>query len=198
MAKKSKRPLTILEVLIALALASFALFFLFSYFFEISKSNITAEKTQDKLFARERVQLRLKELFAKLLEEGEEQAEFYTEPADREGRKLLFTFHGGIDKDPLFSGAVQGALELTDKNNLLLHLLTLQEEGKERKELLLENVSALHFSFFDAKKKVWVNQWKKDALYLPALIKVTLQQEKKEYRFAFFLPASQLPVSFEK
>jgi hypothetical protein len=195
---KRKQPLTLLEVIIALSLTSIVLFFLFGFYRDITLGNVEAEKMQEKFFAREKVQMRLMQLFSDLLPEGEPRAFFYTESAqDGRGMKLFASFNNGMDSDSLFSGAVSGELFLASNKNLELHFFPIREEKKERVEVLLENVHKISFKFFDIEKKIWKDQWEKKSASFPAMIEIFIEQEKHEpLKFAFFLPAAQSPVVF--
>ena len=197
--KRKKQALSLLEVVIALALTSVVLLFLFSYFREITVADVEMQKVQEKLFARERVQLRLMQIFSNLTSD-EKTSFFYTETAPEAfGVRLVFTFENGIDEDEMLSGNVKGVLQLA--KNRTLELRTLPLEGKEvgRSELLMEHVKNFSFKIFDLEKKIWQDAWPEERQASPAMIKIILEKEEKEkVEFAFFLPASQPPVEYKE
>src|SRR5262245_4836154 len=101
-ARKKRRPITLLEVTIALFLTSFVVVFLFGFFREISMENIDAGRLDEKVFSLEKTEMRLAALFSAIPEEEKDNPPlFYTE--SKRGTELIFSFDSGIDKDPLFS-----------------------------------------------------------------------------------------------
>lgn len=190
-----KRPLTLLEVTIALFLTSFLVVFLFGFFREISMENIEAETFDEKLFPLEKTEMRLGALLSAVEEEEKDKpALFYTE--FKGGNELIFSFNNGIDEDPLFSGPIRAHLGVS-KKQLELHLLPLEEDRKVRKEILMENVKNVGFSFFHLESKEWKSEWDKESGSLPVMMKVILAKEDGQtFEFVFFLPPSTKPVIY--
>ncbi len=196
--KSLRQSLTLLEVMIALSLTSVMLFFLFGFFREITVKNHEAEKIQEKFFSQEKAHMRLSGLFSEFLEFSDAQALLYTDVKEA-SPSLLGTFYAPVDADPLFSGALLATLYLSRKGALELEISPLGEEGKSKKETLLENIQEIAFSFFDLEKKVWKDKWEKGSSRFPAMIQITLTQKNKEPKlhFAFFLSSAQTPPVFK-
>lgn len=194
-ARKRRRPITLLEVTIALFLTSFIVVFLFGFFREISMENIDAERLDEKIFPLEKTEMRLGALLSALPEEEKETPPlFYTEY--KGGNALTFAFDNGIDEDPLFSGTIRASLGLS-KKQLELHLLPLEEDLKTRKEILMDNVKNIEFGFFHLENKEWERGWDKESGALPAMMKIQLTKEDGQaIEFIFFLPPSTKPVIY--
>ena len=187
--KRESRAFTLLEVMIALALASMLMLFLFDMYREVAVQKIAAEKLEEKQFAEQKVQMRLTEIFSKAsLREDE--------LFNVRGKDIFFTFHNGVDADSRFSGEVKGLLSHS-KERLELRIRPLDGSG-ERMELLMENVKAVTYEFFDKEKeRAWTPHWDNESLSIPAMIKLKItKKDEKETEFAFFLPPANLPAEY--
>lgn len=198
--RRRRRALSLLEVVIALSSAAVLLFFLFGFYRQLTVLDIEAERVQERIFARERIQLRLMQLFSKLPPENEQSPPlFYTESTpDSPSTALIFSFDQGLDPDPNLSGTVEAELLLTKSKKLELHTRPFQEKIEGRKEILAEKISSLSLYFFDPVEESWQPSWEKGKS-TPTMVKLLLKEEgeSQEVSFAFFLPSSQLPVKYD-
>ncbi|MBI2742285.1 MAG: hypothetical protein HYX48_00005 [Chlamydiales bacterium] len=213
--RRRRRALSLLEVVIALSLTSILLFFLFGFYRQLTLLDVQAEKIQERISAREKTQLRLMQIFSNLPPEDEKTPPlFYTESTP-EGvdLSLVFSFDQGVDTEEKLSGKVRGVLLLTKKGLLELHTLPLEGESIRRREVLMQQVNSLSFSFFDPIKESWVTSWDQENESLPPMVKISLKEKEEvkpeldseakpevrpEISFAFFLPPSQLPTFYEQ
>jgi type II secretory pathway component PulJ len=193
---KKRRPLSLLEVIIALSLTATLLIILFGMFREITVANIEVESLQEKFFVRERMQMRLTQLFSEHETEKSNEPIFYLDSsAESLSPRLTLSVRAKIDRDPEFCVPLKAELFLSKKKNLELALSPLEEGKGRRNELLMENVHRVFFLLFDLKERKWVETWSKEKKESPTMVKMVVETEKKEkIEFAFFLPSSQNPV----
>jgi len=161
-----KRPLSLLEVVIALGLTVILLTSLFSCYRHLVLSKGQVEQSRKLLYPKLFTQARLLQVFDNL-QEGQS---FYTEED-----VLYFHFDNGLDRNPKFCGPIKS--KLYAKNNQLI--LKLGEEEK-RKEVLHLDIDTLSFAFFDLKQKKWVDQWR--GTLLPAQVCISINSEPFTFR----------------
>ncbi len=194
--RKKRRPLSLLEVIIALSLTATLLVILFGMFRQVTVANIEVETLQEKFFVRERMQMRLTQLFSEYETEKSNEPVFYLDSSSESlSPKLTLSIKAKIDRDPEFCAPLKAELFISKKKNLELALSPLEEGTGRRTEFLMENVHRVSFLFFDLKKRQWVEKWPKEEKESPTMVKMVVETEKKEkIEFAFFLPSSQNPV----
>lgn len=175
----SCRSLTLLEIVIGFALTGILLSFLFSNFRHVTSLDCKIEKARRTVHSRSITQLRLSQLFEKLVN-GKEEKNFYIDSHPMSDHKALyFTINNGIDHNQKFCGILKAALYVDQKKRLCLSLISNKEE---RKEILLQSVHSVLFECFDSKEKMWNLQWtEKD---FPKMLKMRLN---KDLVFAFIL-----------
>lgn len=164
--KKSRRPLTLLEVVIGFALTAILLTFLFSSFRHMADLGMRVQKGREAVHARALVQLRLSQLFECLIQQ-DKKVSFYTDehPESTTGA-LYFSFDNRLDHDPKFCSEMQGILFLNGKKQLCL---SIGSNEHERKEILYTGASQLSFQFFNSKNKEWQANWDKEEI--PSVIR---------------------------
>ncbi len=209
--KTRKKPLSLLEVVIALSLTSILLFFLFGYYRQLIMVDLDVEKLQERFSARERVQTRLMQVFSSFPPLEKKDPGFLYTDTTPEGvdLSLIFAYENGLDSDPLLSGRVKGILFVSRDKKLKMRTLSLEEKAGEREEVLMESVQSISFSFLNSAEDKWDSLWAKDAAAFPAVVKLRVcednkQEKKKEgdqennkIDYAFFLPASLLPIEYD-
>jgi type II secretory pathway pseudopilin PulG len=199
--------LTLLEVIIALALLAILLSVSFSFFRQISIKNIEIQKLKQKISERQHFQTRLSQVFSELThdtsssEAGQESFCFYSDSINESrSSALIFIFNQDIDTDPDFCNKVKAKLYLNLKKQLCLNIRPCHEQKTEtafREEVLLENIDAINFQFFDPEKNTLEPDWEKKNTELPPLMKIEIKPSDKEeaFDFNFFFPQSNhIPV----
>jgi type II secretory pathway component PulJ len=190
---KKRRHLTLLEVMIALALAGILLSALTSLFYQVSKKKIELQQLKKNILPIELMRQRLIHLFARL----PEAPSFYTlAHAEAVGSALFFTYDYGADPDPNFCGVVKGMLYLNGRKQLCLTTWSPLEAA--RQEVLLEGVGRLEFTFYDPKEEKWKNSQDKKSP-LPPIFKLRLsllEQANEPIQFAFFFPETDTQVTY--
>jgi len=155
-----RRPILLLELLTAFILMGGVIALLMSGFFDAIKAKNIAREDKDNILTRHRLQLK----FASMLKSC-------ISAVALEENKYYFRFMGGADPDPEFRQEVDAVLQLKDKK---LILYTYPTKGKERRELLAENVGTIKFEFFDEEKKDFIAMAYQQ---LPRMVKITLDEE---------------------
>lgn len=171
-----KRRLTLIEVMIALGIASLLLGVLFPYFTQTLRLKKQMEREKTFVFSKAHVQQRLSSLFSQI---SNSQA-FKTEEAEGKPTKLTFQFNNGYAQDENFRGNVKGSLYAQDQKLLLVI------EGKDKhsfQEVLFEGIQSASFEFSYQEKGMFLttrDQWKKNALPLFFVLNVKFSSEKEE------------------
>ncbi len=190
-----QQTLTLLEVMIALSLAAILLSALMTCYYQMSKKRIVAQELKKNNLSVELMRQRLVHLFAKA--RSAEKPSFYTEAHPQAvGPSLIFTFDNGVDRRLEFCNDVIGMLYQNANGELCL--ASWGTYGEARYEILLERTEGLSFSFFDAKKKEWRHEWKKEDCF-PPFFKIAWafsDQPKEVLQSAFFFP-QETPVTYE-
>ncbi|NGX47492.1 MAG: hypothetical protein K1000chlam3_00866 [Chlamydiae bacterium] len=176
-----KRPLSLLEVCIGLALTAILLTTLFSGFRHLMKNGAKMGEVRHQLHPYFVMQMRLNQIFESITEEGL----FYTDIHEKaNGKALYFTFQNGVDPDPQFCGEIEGVLYCSKEKEMILEL------KDERSEIFLTEVSSFKMKFYDPKENKWVGKWGKN--FLPPLIKIHIGE--KEY--SYLLPRATREAKF--
>ncbi len=205
MQRFSKRPIILMELLVALVLIGTILSLLFKFFSNTMKMDHKIDAIRHETFAREHLQIRLLHLFSSIIPKSTlpdiSNASLYS--LDSEFPGLAAIFDNGIDPDPRFSGAVLGEIYL-DQGQLFLSLHPFSDAGKDtcRREFLLQHVEKLEFQFLSRPsekqpKMEWIKSWPKTRWDIPSIIRVVIKRNKDELGFAFSLPFAD-PITFER
>ncbi len=180
-----KRPFSLLEIIIGLALTTILLTSLFSSFRHLTQTEAMIEKIENQKHWEFVTQLRLNRIF----ENVPSHSVFSIEPyGDKIKHALHFTFDNGIDPDPQFCQVQEVYLGLTDHQTFCLFIEP--KLGAARKEIFLRDVSHFKMEFFDPKEKLWLREWDKD--YLPPLVKISLADRE----FFFVIPHANRMVEY--
>jgi hypothetical protein len=182
--KRKKQPLTLLEVMIALALTAILLGVIFGFYKQLFYSQTDIQLAKQRVLFRQWTQEKLTQVFSSILSTEGSDKEFYTlNIVESKYPALTFNFDNGVDRDPQYCDEVSGLLYLNKQHEL--RLVT----WPQRSLILYSGVKSLSFSFFDAKNKVWKPEWKAEES-LPDMVKVSLYEmdhPKDEIEFAYFL-----------
>lgn len=189
-----KRSIILLELLIAIGLASILMTTLFKLFV----SNASIEKklrfSQELIGERTHLLNRLETLFSNL-----HPPFLYTAllSDDEDFPSLIASFHAGIDPEPDFSGSNLARIHLNRFGELRLTQWPL-EEALFRSEVLLREVKRVEWSFYQADQ--WRTQWAKGATPPPSMIRLSIWQKNLENQkepstqLAFILPSQETVV----
>jgi hypothetical protein len=203
-----KRPLILLEIVIALGLCSILLTVLFRFIVATAAFDRNIEATRSALYARQHLHMRLTSCLTSIVPRAS-----LPTPRDpslhtpKEGQ-LTLIFDNGIDPDPHFSGPIIAEFLLdSDKNlSLLLFPLDRTDHSPCRKEILMKQVDRLHIQFLDKCNTVpirpaleWRTNWPNTRWDTPSLIRITLEHQGKTTAFSFALPiADPIPTYYEE
>ncbi len=158
-----KRPILLMELVISLVLFGAIIGILFSSYREFSLAKTTLRKEKELILNRQKMQLRLGQVFSQL------------KSIKVEDHSCHLSYDNGIDTETAFHGELEAML-LIDKGRLAL--VTWSEKGKARKEILCESAKSFSFSFFDTKKGAWSPLYPEQK---PLMMKMTV--DKTTYPF---------------
>lgn len=156
---KSKRCMTLFEVLIALSLLSVLLAILFGFFRELTILNEDSKKNLKESFQARYAESRLSYVLSNIVNENDTKRTFYFYTMRDDISKfpsLIFTFDNGNVLDPYLAGDVLGRLFVDNDNHLCLAVAPLKsQKGQTEQELqshikleyLLDDVQNITFSF---------------------------------------------------
>ena len=209
--RMKKRPITLIEIFVALGLMAILCATLFNYFKQSTVYSRELEYAKHHVFARSHVQQRLLQIFSNIADDGE----FYT--SDHRTNPLRFVFDNGVDPERQFCRSINAEIYL-DRLNQTLHLLTwplLQEKSRAkdlRNEILLKRVDSLSYDFFktnsfetqeeQSRKMIEKkSSWSQQEGGLPSFFVIRLEQitnddERQPYSFAFYLNREISGVSY--
>ena len=180
-----------MEVMIALSLTAVVVAVLLSVYRNQQMSSSKLHALKQKVMTRQCLQQRLTQIFNHLDRENEEEV-----PACQTDKDVLvLKYDNGMDHDPSFSG--EGHAELYVNKQQELCLLTKGKDLKTRTEILLTGVKSWNKEFFDLTGKIWVSSWDKEREELPAMIRLSFQQEDL-ITFTFFLPSGVEIIMYNK
>lgn len=208
--KRSKKSLTLLEVLIALIFLGFIFSFLMTTFSTTIKTFLKLNEIKSEAFSRFHVHRRLFLLFSHLgsLAKNEESFYFYTEKhPEKESPILYFSISGILDPDPEFSSINHCVLQLQD-NKLLLTFFSESNPSLIRQEILMNDVSSIEFTFY--KQKLWIEQseqvkkiplcsshWSKEYRLLPHSLDISIQRQNQTFLILSFpLVSKTYPITY--
>jgi type II secretory pathway pseudopilin PulG len=194
--------MVLLELMVALVLASILLSVLFRFFAGSVKLEQKISEVRKHLYSRQNLQTRLSFVFQSISPRPTTTtaSSFFT-LNDQAG--LVAIFDNGVDPNPIFSGPILGRLYI-DAGNLVLAMWPLEDRdtANYRKEILLSNVQNIRFQFLAKKsdqqpdpKAVpinasyeWRTDWPKNRWDIPSAVRLFIQQKNEEVPFAFLLP----------
>ncbi len=223
-----RRPFTVIEVIIALSLASLIMTTLTYFYMQIQQINTKTEKSLEQAYQIAYLQSRLSGVIPKAVAENNAKNDFLFFTSTDAGAdvmkqgmpSLVFTYDNGTDMNKSLSNNVVGRLFLDNERRLVLATWPSFKRWKEgslppiKKEILLDNVDSLSFSFYIApnverikvvgsqertqKKKManaeppnsWTKEWKFEYYELPAIVKISIVRDGKTIPFTFPLPNS--------
>ncbi|NGX57617.1 MAG: hypothetical protein K940chlam3_00510 [Chlamydiae bacterium] len=207
--KKSKRCITLLELLIAIGLMSILLTALLGYYEQSTRAQVTIQKALQKNFQFLYTQYRLNQIIPTTLNPGQDTQNvgiyFFTKPAEifeEKSQSLIFTYDNGTGAGSLFSNEVLGKLFVDQHERLVLLTWPAPKRSPDpdppmRTEVLQENVEKLDFIFYKPippeKKRLRIDpervvgdydkdlpSWSSEEKDLPALIRILVKIKDRE------------------
>lgn len=158
--KKSKRHVTLIEVIIAMSLTMIILSTLTYFYREMALLDAMGERQQQKNFQMLYVGNRLMTSIPKTVDNNKKDFAFFTprdiDPMFMSGSpSLIFTFDNCVKLDPLFANNVLGRLYLDNQGRLILAKWPSPIRWKDqrpplKKEVLMEGVKQMEFAFFSS------------------------------------------------
>lgn len=202
-----KKSFTLVELLIAIGLLSLLLTTLFGIYRYIDHTQKKIAQEEKGNFRLLYAQHRLSEVIPQTVSKtrGKDDFYFYTQSSNQSPHSLVFIYDNGADGSPIFSGPVIGKLFLEPNGELSLATWPLisreSNQPPMRKEVLLEGVEDIKFSFYmpprkdvsdkpldsslDGKYGQWHPEWpvdnsQEDFKDLPAMVKIFVTLRNKE------------------
>lgn len=160
-----KRPMTLIEMIVALALTVIVLTTLTFFYRQVSEIDAQTEKVISDNFQLRYAETRLAEILPRTISASNQKHDFVFFSIEGDGlakpgsQSLIFTFDNQISLDKMFSNHVIGRIYLDTKGNLTLAYWPSPKRWERnhlppmKKEILLENVDNLAFEFYIAPVK---------------------------------------------
>jgi hypothetical protein len=203
----SRRPFTLLEMMVSLGLLSILLVILFGVYHQISSAQTEMERIRERAFANRYLQTRLSDVLSKVVKPKKSGHPFFMiseEHAYAEGKSLIFTYDNGYACDRRFAGKVTGRLYLSPEKRLFLATWPLDAPTSMRKELLFEGVEVVDFVFLTNKGEI-VEEWNLEQHEVPVATRITLtptrssleMERKKDVTLSFSHPNAMDLIAIE-
>jgi type II secretory pathway pseudopilin PulG len=152
-----RRPLLLLEMMIAFLIMGGAITMLFTGFLDAIRAKNIIRQEKEQIMASLRLKLRLAQLFKDVIDVKEISSNAF-----------FIKYKGGIDHDPNFRLEMESILQAQNK---VLTLVSWPENGPPRCEVLSENVETIYFEFFNEIE----GQFKKEyPQQKPSMMRVTI------------------------
>lgn len=219
--------MTLLETLIAMALLSTLMVFIFGIFRELVFIQDQDKQSYQQAFYDEYSKARLNQVFSNLKREPEHDLQarkmyFFTDQNESisTSPSLVFTYNNGVRHSPYFSGDLLGRLYVdSDKDELRLvswPVNTAQPQNYAFQEILLKGVEKISFEFLTvdeeqkrqtgfkvaeiSKRGEWQNEWDIGYKELPVIMKIHLKMkdQPEERLYTFALPVYRFVVHLKQ
>jgi hypothetical protein len=138
--KIKKAPFTLIEVILALGLASIVLFFLFSSLKSSMFISSKLAKERASISSRDFFHQRLLQIFSKVDPKSISVKTINGLPS------LYLVFDNGADPIPLFAGKLEGLFTLNSHGSILFEIHPVNDPLSTRKELLLERIKSIEWT----------------------------------------------------
>jgi hypothetical protein len=227
--RNKRRSFTLIEVIIAGALAAMLLGTVTQLYYLLETQARMARELRGDLFQRRFLQFRLTSLFASTVGvKQEQQVLFFSSRGGSSvavGDSLVFVPDRGIDLKPEFSNHLLARLYRDEKNRLCLAYWPLPERWEEggvppmQREILMEDVTALSFSFYspptddqlsqgkkneittgltqiDPPSDSWLDYWEPAYQQVPPLVKVHITYQKREHTIVAAIPSGTKKIIY--
>jgi type II secretory pathway pseudopilin PulG len=188
MQMRKKRPLTLLEVIIATILLGILLAGLFNIFRQGIKKSIAARDLKQQILQLELFQQKMKNLFT------QEKGVWIEQHLEAQGNALFIAFEQKTDSDFEMCGDLQGMLFLNAKKELCF--ASWSEKASLRVETLLDKVDGFTCRLFEAKKGEWASSWPPKKAERPVMASIDLIWNEKQIPFVFFLASCNEKISY--
>ncbi|MDP1836069.1 MAG: hypothetical protein Q8K75_09120 [Chlamydiales bacterium] len=164
--RKTKRFVTLLEVVIAMALVSVLMTVLMSYYGQIAMIQGEVNSAREEGFQLRYLQARLSYVLPRIVPvrgpvgelDKRDDFYFYSQEENELSPSLVFTYDNGIDLDARFSNHVLGRLMLDEKDGhqrLMLYTWPVprcwtkdEEQPPMKKEVLVDRITDVDFQFY--------------------------------------------------
>ncbi len=166
-----KRYVTLIELLVALALASIMFSMLFGYYYQLKKMELKLEYKREDIQEWRSFQARLSNIFLRLkTQKGNIQNKEHSEHlffTERDTNNLVFTYNNGSSLNPVFSNTVLAKLYIDEEGTLSLIRWPWKKEGYDadgiatlqfEKETFLRGLDRVVYKFYDRGKKEWIKE----------------------------------------
>lgn len=179
--KQKKYSFTLMEVMVAFAIISLVLGMIFSSLYQEARLKRKIEGMEKIVMPHVEVQQFLDRVFANHISSDPESHKRALYTKDDPTPKLSITFDNGIDRDPLFCGAIEGLLCI--ENDALVFKLK-EGESFERVAILKKGVEHLSFEFLTNGTHGLESSpiWDENYNFSPSFVKIILNHNE-DYAF---------------
>jgi len=234
-----RRPMTLLELVISMVLTISLLTILGHFYLHVNRMGQEMDRVQQESFEKRYVENRLAAILPKAVCPANDNESFHFFSSNDLGdlfkmgtTSLVFTFDNKVQLSKEMAHYVIGRLYVDKEGCLTLATWPAEKRWKEddlppvHREVLLENVATLAFSFFvppkrgktymeeQTKKKEyweklpdtlrteeWPTEWRAEYRQLPAIVKISLDravgEKEEQWEFAFPLPHTLQPITYD-
>ncbi|GAB4238112.1 MAG: hypothetical protein Tsb0021_17900 [Chlamydiales bacterium] len=223
--RRSRRPITLIEVVIALILMSSLMTVILGFYFYVENTQQEITESRRETFRHIYMQYSLgNRLQQSTLKEEKETYWFYTS-TDNNFPSLIFVYDNGVDGNPLFSNLLLAKLFVNQEKQLCLYSWPLpkvnfEESPPVRKEILMDHIEKLTFSFYqpprrdasDRKLAVedieygqWLKEWPMTKNVLPAMMLVNVEikdshslNRNKKLTLSYLIPKTTKTILYTR
>lgn len=232
---------TLLELLIAMGLVAMLLTTISYYYLQLVVLDQKTEQLQNEIYQLAYLESRLAQVLPRAVPEGKRGKPFFFYTASdskgglfKEGTtSLVFVYDNGIDLDKKLANEVVGRLFVDTEGRLTLASWPVpkrwdkDKEPPMKKEILLDGVEAIRFSFYyppqvdqskvvgkvspqvQAKRSLfleqddhWYDSWLQDYYMLPAIMRIELERKAagepvQRFQLAFPLPNASQVIYYQ-
>ncbi len=233
--KVNKRYVTLIEFVISISLTAIILTSLTMIYQQFNLMNIAMDKAQNENFKKRYIENRLAFIFPRALPSNKSNIKFHffsTKDASAYTKagsdSLTYSYDNCVKLNKNITHYVIGKIFVDVNDNLILTVWPSDVRWEKdidppmHKEILLQGVESITFSFFVPPDKVdrdlktafnvpndikggWVNEWEKEYRALPAIVKleITLKElkengESEKLTFAFPFPNAYQPIIYDQ
>ncbi|MGK5594427.1 MAG: type II secretion system protein [Parachlamydiaceae bacterium] len=219
MKKIHKRPFTLIEVIVALILATLIMSSLLFYYFQMSQISVLNERASVEGFKLRYLQNRLSDLTLKLIQPDNATTFFFTSTHEHLSlflpgtANLIFSYRNDTTTDLALNGVVLARLYVDPEKKLTLMTWQDRSDWKEdsqpsfHQEILAEGVQELSMEFFvnaktdlaqdqaaseELRLSKWLNHWRKEFKELPAIIRFKIVIDDQSVTYSLPLPHARV------
>lgn len=204
---------TLLETLLAASILALIASTAFFWYRKEETSRMRLDTIKARVMEEANADFQLRELFSGV----DEDSDFFSKESGSMSSSLVLIFNHGVHQSPYLSGKVLGELYLDADQRLILMVWPHPKQSVREpflEKVILEGVESLSFDFYYPKpssdlivdpdkigiepKIGWQSFWERRFGKLPALVKLKIAREGKDYTFVYDLLQVSNPIRVER